>query len=57
MHPASIAAITGHSLQSITMMLKVYGPVDPTVTAAAIAGALDPLPIAQAAEAATEKSA
>lgn len=40
MHPAMIASITGHSLQSINMMLKVYGPVDPTVTAAAIAGTL-----------------
>ena len=44
MHPAMIAAMTGHSPQSINMMLKVYGPVDPTVTAAAFAGALDPLP-------------
>lgn len=45
MHPAMIASITGHSLQSINMMLKVYGPVDPTVTAAAIAGTLpDPTP-------------
>jgi integrase len=31
-----IASITGHSLQSIEMMLKVYGPVDPTITAAAL---------------------
>lgn len=36
-----IAAITGHSLQSIDEMLKVYGPIDPTVTAAAIAASLD----------------
>jgi hypothetical protein len=37
-----IASITGHSLQAINEMLKVYGPVDPTVTAAAIAGTLEP---------------
>lgn len=43
MHPAMIASITGHSMQSINMMLKVYGPVDPTVTAAAIAGTLPAL--------------
>ncbi|MED5545661.1 MAG: tyrosine-type recombinase/integrase [Pseudomonadota bacterium] len=36
-----IAAITGHSLASINMMLKVYGPIDPTITAAAIASSLD----------------
>jgi hypothetical protein len=35
-----IAAITGHSLASISAMLKVYGPVDPTITAAAIASTL-----------------
>lgn len=40
MDPAMIASITGHSPQSITMMLKVYGPIDPTITAAAIAGSL-----------------
>lgn len=44
MHPAMIAAITGHSPQSINMMLRVYGPVDPTITAAALADSLDPLP-------------
>ncbi len=44
MNPAMIAAITGHSPRSIDMMLKVYGPVDPTITAAAIAGSLEPLP-------------
>lgn len=42
MVPAMIASITGHSLQSINMMLKVYGPVDPTMTAAAIASTLEP---------------
>ena len=36
-----IASITGHSLQSITAMLKVYGPIDPTITAAAIVGSLE----------------
>jgi integrase len=36
-----IAAITGHSLQAINEMLKVYGPVDPTMTAAAIASSMD----------------
>lgn len=51
MHPAMIASITGHSLQSINMMLKVYGPVDPTVTAAAIAGTLPDLTEAKAAPA------
>jgi integrase len=35
-----IASITGHSLQAIKEMLKVYGPVDPTITAAAIASTL-----------------
>ena len=42
MIPAMIASITGHSLQSITMMLKVYGPVDPTMTAAALASTMQP---------------
>lgn len=36
-----IAAITGHSLASIQMMLKVYGPIDPTITAQAIAATLE----------------
>ncbi|TCM42056.1 hypothetical protein [Novosphingobium sp. ST904] len=36
-----IASITGHSLAAIEAMLKVYGPVDPTITAAAIASSLD----------------
>lgn len=45
MAPAMIASLTGHSPQSINMMLKVYGPVDPTITAAAIVAALpDPAP-------------
>lgn len=35
-----IASITGHSPKSIEMMLKVYGPIDATMTAAAIASAL-----------------
>lgn len=43
MHPAMIAAITGHSPQSINMMLRVYGPIDPTITAAALADSLDPI--------------
>lgn len=38
-----IASITGHSLQAIKEMLKVYGPVDPTITAAAIASTLPEL--------------
>ncbi len=44
MHPATIAALTGHALKSIEMMLKVYGPIDPTSTAAAIASMLPELP-------------
>lgn len=40
---AMIASITGHSSQSINMMLKVYGPIDPTMTAAALAGTLPDL--------------
>lgn len=44
-----IASITGHSLQSIEEMLAVYGPVDPTVTASALATTLeDPTPITKA---------
>jgi integrase len=35
-----IASITGHSLAAIEAMLKVYGPIDPTITAAAIASSL-----------------
>lgn len=54
--PAMIASITGHSPQSINMMLKVYGPIDPTITAAAIAGSL-PRAAAPAAAPATEQSA
>jgi hypothetical protein len=41
MDPAMIATITGHSPQSIHMMLKVYGPVDPTITAAALADSFE----------------
>jgi hypothetical protein len=40
MAPAMIATITGHSPRAIEEMLKVYGPVDPTMTAAAIASTL-----------------
>jgi hypothetical protein len=36
-----IAAITGTSAQSIDAMLRVYGPIDPTITAGAIAASLD----------------
>lgn len=36
-----IAAITGHDPKTIDEMLKVYGPIDPTTTAAAIAGTLE----------------
>lgn len=42
MDPAMIASITGHSQAAINEMLKVYGPVDPTMTAAAIASTLEP---------------
>jgi hypothetical protein len=51
MDPSMIASITGHSPASITMMLKVYGPVDPTITAAAIASDLPALPVAPKPEA------
>jgi hypothetical protein len=43
-HPATIAALTGHTLQSLNMMLSVYGPIDATSTAGAIASMLDALP-------------
>jgi hypothetical protein len=56
MDPAMIASITGHSPASINMMLKVYGPVDATITAAALASGMDPLPVPPAAES-EEKSA
>lgn len=36
-----IAAITGHDPKSIDEMLKVYGPIDATITAAALATAID----------------
>jgi hypothetical protein len=36
-----IASITGHSLNSIEMMLAVYGPIDPTITANAIVSAME----------------
>lgn len=57
MHPAMIATITGHSPQSINMMLRVYGPVDPTITAAALADSLDPVqPAAAPAEAKDQRA-
>lgn len=37
-----IASITGTSPASIEAMLKVYGPIDPTITANAIASTLEP---------------
>lgn len=37
-----IAALTGHSLAAIEEMLRVYGPVDPTITASAVVASLDP---------------
>lgn len=36
-----IASVTGHDPKSIEEMLKVYGPIDPTITAAALASTLD----------------
>lgn len=39
LNPQQIAAITGHSLAAIADMLRVYGPVDANVTAAALAAA------------------
>lgn len=36
-----IASITGHDPKSIDEMLKVYGPIDPTVTAAAVVSSLE----------------
>ena len=41
MRPDQISSITGHSLASIKMMLEVYGPIDPTITAHSIASTLD----------------
>lgn len=52
-----IAAITGHSMASISAMLKVYGPIDSTITAAAIASSLDEPSAPAAANDAQEKSA
>lgn len=46
-----IAALTGHSLRSIEEMLRVYGPVDPTITANAIVASLPPRPAKQTEEA------
>jgi hypothetical protein len=43
MAPEMIATITGHSPRAIYEMLKVYGPVDATMTAMAIASTLSPL--------------
>lgn len=39
-----IGAITGLDPKSIDAMLKVYGPIDPTITAAALAASMDPPP-------------
>jgi hypothetical protein len=36
----AIATITGHSPAAIWSMLKVYGPADPQMTAAALARAI-----------------
>jgi hypothetical protein len=36
-----IGALTGHDPKSIDEILKVYGPIDPTITAAAIVSALE----------------
>ncbi|WP_068090971.1 hypothetical protein [Novosphingobium rosa] len=55
MSPDQIASITGHSPKSIEMMLKVYGPVDPTITAAAIASTL-PVPVKKPAREAKKPS-
>lgn len=44
-----IASITGHDPKTIDEMLKVYGPIDPTITAAALASTLpDPAGAPQA---------
>lgn len=51
-----IASITGHSLKAIEEMLKVYGPVDPTITANALATTLA-LPTATPATNPQEQSA
>ena len=40
--PATIAALTGHKLRSIEMMLSVYGPIDATSTAAALVSVMAP---------------
>lgn len=37
---AQIASITGHDPKSVDMMLRVYGPVDPQMTAATLAAAI-----------------
>lgn len=41
MNKEMIASLTGHSPRSIDEMLRIYGPVDPTITAAAIVASLD----------------
>lgn len=38
-----ISAITGLDPKTIDAMLKVYGPIDPTITAAALAASMDPV--------------
>lgn len=45
--PEQIATITGHSPQSIQMMLEVYGPIDATMTANTLAAAITALPTSQ----------
>ena len=35
-----IAALTGHSPRAIEEMLRVYGPIDPTMTASAVVASL-----------------
>lgn len=42
-----IAAITGHDPKTIDEILKVYGPIDPTITAAALASIM-PAPAVEA---------
>lgn len=51
-----IATITGHKPKSIEMMLKVYGPADPAMTASALASTLLEHPTKKRARAAKEKA-
>ena len=43
-----ISAITGLDPKTVLAMLKIYGPIDPTITAAALAASMDPAPAAAA---------